>query len=281
MQLFNTIKELQMYVRNERKQGKSVGFVPTMGDLHAGHVSLVEQSVSQNDITICSVYVNPTQFNDAKDLVAYTRDEERDINLLTAANCDACFLPSDDVMYPGESIVKVSFGNMAKVMEGAFREGHFEGVGIVVAKLFNIVQPDSAYFGQKDFQQLSLIKMLVKNLAFPITIIGLPTVREKNGLAMSSRNNRLTALQREDAGLIYKALNEAKESLKNRCSIDSVKKQFSKTLKRKDLEPEYFELVDSESLNAVTDIGEHDAITLCVACFMGNVRLIDNMSLFS
>ncbi|MEA5428099.1 pantoate--beta-alanine ligase [Arcicella lustrica] len=276
MQVFFEIKTLQKYLQNQRKLGKSVGFVPTMGALHQGHLSLIETAKNQNDIVVCSIFVNPTQFNNPHDLAVYPRTLEADCQMLEEANCDIVFAPSAAEMYPSLPTLKFDFGTLENVMEGKFRPGHFNGVGIVVSKLFNIVQPNKAYFGQKDLQQCAVINCLVKDLSFSLDLVICPTQREKDGLAMSSRNRNLSEEQRVIAPEIYKSLTAASELLKHQSS--TAVKQFVKEYFEviEDIELEYFEISDFDTLLPIEELSVGKT-ALCIAAFMGKTRLIDNI----
>ena len=277
MQIFNSISSLQEFLKAVRQKGHTIGFVPTMGALHTGHLSLIEASKKQNNLTVCSVFVNPTQFNNAHDLSVYPRTLEADCQMLDSVGCDAVFAPSAEEMYPRLPNIKFDFGDLERVMEGQFRSGHFNGVGIVVAKLFNIVQPDNAYFGQKDLQQCAVVNRLVKDLSFPLTLNICPTQREMDGLAMSSRNRNLSPEQRADAPYIYEALQKVVELLKEKKSSDEVKtfvNQYFKALSNFELE--YFEIADFETLQPINELSKGKT-ALCIAAFMGKTRLIDNV----
>ncbi len=276
MQVFFEIKTLQEYLQNQRKLGKSVGFVPTMGALHQGHLSLIETAKNQNDIVVCSIFVNPTQFNNPHDLAVYPRTLEADCQMLEEANCDIVFAPSATEMYPSLPTLKFDFGTLENVMEGKFRPGHFNGVGIVVSKLFNIVQPNKAYFGQKDLQQCAVINCLVKDLSFSLDLVICPTQREKDGLAMSSRNRNLSEEQRVIAPEIYQSLTAAATLLKNQSS--TAVKQFVKEYFEviEDIELEYFEISDFDTLLPIEELSVGKT-ALCIAAFMGKTRLIDNI----
>lgn len=276
MQVFFEIKTLQAYLQNQHQLGKSVGFVPTMGALHQGHLSLIETAKNQNDIVVCSIFVNPTQFNNPHDLAVYPRTLEADCQMLEEANCDIVFAPSTAEMYPSLPTLKFDFGTLENVMEGKFRPGHFNGVGIVVSKLFNIVQPNKAYFGQKDLQQCAVINCLVKDLSFSLDLVICPTQREKDGLAMSSRNRNLSVEQRVIAPEIYKSLTAAAELLKHQSS--TAVKQFVKEYFEviEDIELEYFEISDFDTLLPIEELSVGKT-ALCIAAFMGKTRLIDNI----
>lgn len=276
MQVFFEIKTLQAYLQNQRQLGKSIGFVPTMGALHQGHLSLIETAKNQNDIVVCSIFVNPTQFNNPHDLAVYPRTLEADCEMLQGVNCDAVFAPSATEMYPSLPTLKFDFGTLENVMEGKFRPGHFNGVGIVVSKLFNIVQPSKAYFGQKDLQQCAVINCLVKDLSFSLDLVICPTQREIDGLAMSSRNRNLSEEQRVIAPEIYKSLTVAATLLKNQSS--TAVKQFVKEYFDviEDIELEYFEISDFDTLLPIEELSVGKT-ALCIAAFMGKTRLIDNI----
>ena len=277
MQIFYSINTLQDYLKTQRKKGKSIGLVPTMGALHKGHLSLIEASKADNDLTICSIFVNPTQFNNPQDLAVYPRTLEADCVMLESVKCDVVFAPNAHDMYLTLPNLKFNFGDLERVMEGQFRPGHFNGVGIIVSKLFIIVQPDSAYFGQKDLQQCAIINRLVKDLSYNLKLNICPTQRETDGLAMSSRNRNLTPEQRKNAPEIQKALKKAVELLKNKKSVIAVKGFITSYLDNiEGIEVEYFEISDFETLQPVNELSEGKT-ALCIAAFMGKTRLIDNM----
>lgn len=285
MKIFNTIQETTIYLQSLKAQGKSIGFVPTMGALHLGHVSLIARAKKENDIAICSIFVNPTQFNDIKDLEKYPRTLETDIQKLETATCDVLFSPSVDEMYPQKDNAKVpilsgiDFGYMETVMEGKFRTNHFKGVATIVNKLFNIINPDVAYFGEKDFQQLAIIKELVRQKNFPIRIIGCPTIRENDGLAMSSRNVHLSSEERKKAALISKTLFEAQKKTKE-FTVNDLKKWIFVNLQQSQMmDVEYVEIVNSQTLLSVEHWGDAQQIRVCVAVKLGKTRLIDNVAL--
>ncbi|HOL30332.1 MAG TPA: pantoate--beta-alanine ligase [Paludibacteraceae bacterium] len=278
MKVFSTKKELQKEMEQIRKEGKTVGFVPTMGALHEGHLSLINRSVAENDVTAVSIFVNPTQFNNRSDLEKYPRDLQHDLSLLEKNGCDIVFSPSVDEMYDKnefESVFEFDFGGLDQVMEGKFRPGHFNGVVQVVSKLFNLVQPTKAYFGEKDFQQLAIIRRMVNLMNFDIEIVGCPIVREKDGLAMSSRNLRLNAEERQKAVEISKTLFESKKLISN-FSPEQVQNWVIARLNSfSGLEVEYFEIVHQTTLQPIHSRSE-PAIG-CIAVFCGEVRLIDNI----
>jgi pantoate--beta-alanine ligase len=251
-----------------------------MGALHIGHQRLVECSVNENETTICSIFVNPTQFNNPLDLENYPRDLASDIALLTQARCDAVFAPDASEMYQTPTHVRMDFGILESIMEGSYRPGHFNGVGMVVAKLFNIVSPDRAYFGKKDIQQLTVIMSLVRDLAFNVEIVPVETVREPSGLAMSSRNRLLSDEERKIALNLYNSLLLAKEKLLEGLTPSEVKTNTNRHFETiEGIKLEYFEIVDSATLQNIESINSVSEVSLCIAAHVGKVRLIDNMSL--
>jgi len=260
--------------------GKSIGFVPTMGALHEGHLNLVSRSCLENDISGCSIFVNPIQFNNPEDLQKYPRTLENDLKLLEKAGCDMVFVPSAGEMYPEPVTKKFDFGALERVMEGAHRPGHFNGVAIVVEKLFDIFGPDRAYFGEKDFQQLRIIQSLVKMENIPVKIVPCPTVREADGLAMSSRNRRLSADERIVAPWIYQTLLCAKNHA-NKTAVSEIKRISTVMLESKGFRVDYFEIADTETLQPIGSWEETSGAIACVAAFLGSVRLIDNMIFFA
>lgn len=280
MQIFKEIGPLKAFLVEKRKQGQTLGFVATMGALHEGHLKLIRDSQNDNSTTICSIFVNPSQFNNPADLQKYPRTLEKDILMLTETGCDALFCPEVETMYDQKSRLRFDFDHLDKVMEGQFRPGHFSGVALVVSKLLHIVEPDIAYFGQKDWQQFAIIRQLVTELKFNVVLKSVPTLREPNGLALSSRNARLTSVQREKASLISRVLTSAKEKLKNGTSVGEVKDFVTTTLEAEaEFKVEYFEVADSENLTLLRNVTESARPILCIAVFVGDVRLIDNMFL--
>lgn len=277
MEVIEQVSSLRAIVTEHRCNGKRIGFVPTMGALHEGHLQLLRASARENDITVCSVFVNPTQFNNASDYKLYPRDLEQDIRLLQAVGCDYLFAPSAEAIYPQQSLLQFSFGPLEAVMEGAQRPGHFHGVATVVSKLFHMVQPHKAYFGQKDLQQVAIVRQLVQGLSFDLELVCYPTVREADGLAMSSRNKRLTDAQRQLAPELHKALQLAKQALKQK-PVATIKKEVARYLQQVDqVKLEYFEIADPYTLQPVTDMKDREEVALCIAAFVGEVRLIDNI----
>lgn len=251
--------------------------MPTMGALHEGHLSLVRQSESENDFTVVSIYVNPAQFNNPDDLVKYPRTLESDRHMLEGAGCEVLFAPDDREMYPAPVRLRMNFGALEEVMEGKFRPGHFNGVAIVVSRLFHIVEPQTAYFGQKDLQQFAVISQLVQDLAFPVQLVRCPVVREADGLAMSSRNRRIDPEGRQVAVTLSYALREAEEAL-----LKTKSTEIARAVAGRIFYPlegvflEYFEIADARTLEPVQELDNHQEIALCVAACVGDVRLIDN-----
>jgi len=275
MLLVKTKRELGQVLKDAGK----IGFVPTMGALHQGHISLVERAVCENQTVVTSIFVNPTQFNDAHDLERYPQTLEADLALLEKAGCHLVFAPSVSEVYPEPDTRKFDFGKLETVMEGKHRPGHFNGVAQVVSKLFEMVNPDKAYFGLKDFQQLAIIKDMVKQLQLNVEIVSCPIVREENGLAMSSRNELLTPEQRENAVGISKTLFSAKELAEGK-SVSELKRWAVETINKNPfLNVEYIEIVNSETLQATDNWDEEGTKIICAAVFCGKVRLIDNVVL--
>lgn len=278
MQIFKQIAPLKAFLKGLKGAGKSVGLVPTMGALHEGHLSLIKASRRENDVTVSSIFVNPIQFNNQNDLLKYPRSIEKDIELLEAAGCDALFNPDDREMYPEKSTLSMDFGSLDKSMEGKFRPGHFSGVALVVSKLFNIVGPDDAYFGQKDWQQFAIIRKLTEELNFQVRLHSVPTLREPDGLALSSRNLRLDARQRQRAIVFYQGLLKARKALKEGKNLGEIKAEITTTVEAyPDVKLEYLELVDSQNLNALHNVGQSEHPIVCIAGYVGDIRLIDNL----
>lgn len=277
METIYSIKDLKTYISSIKNKHQKIGFVPTMGALHEGHISLVQNSVANNDITIVSIFVNPTQFNDKNDLEKYPRTLDADSRLLESTGVSIIFAPSIEEMYPVPDTRTFSYPPLDTVMEGAFRPGHFNGVCQIVSKLFDAVQPDNAYFGEKDFQQLAIIREMTRVLNYPIQIIGCPIVREKDGLAMSSRNERLSLQERENALNISKALFKSTTFANMNSVSDTQKFVEDKIHAANGLTLEYFCIVDGETLNPVSNWNDSEHIVGCIAAFCGDVRLIDNI----
>lgn len=282
MIIFRTVNEVRDFVSTQRARGASIGLVPTMGALHEGHISLVEKAVSENDVTIVSVFVNPTQFNNPQDLATYPRKEEDDFRLLAQANTSAVFAPPVEEIYPGGAEAQeqhtFNLGMAAEVMEGKYRPGHFQGVAQIVSLLFRIVMPDRAYFGEKDFQQIAVIRNMIATEGIKVNIIACPIKRANDGLALSSRNALLTPEQRRLAPEIYATLKYSVEYSKNH----SVKATHDTVVERinaiPDLEVEYFEIVDARTLASIDEWEESPWIVGCITVYCGNIRLIDNIA---
>lgn len=278
MEVFTSIQDLRQFLDQQVLQQKTIGLVPTMGALHEGHISLIEAAKKDNDVVICSIFVNPTQFNNPEDLAKYPRTLEADCLMLESAGCTAVLAPSAEEMYPEQPVLKIDFGVLESVMEGASRPGHFNGVGIIVSKLFNIVKPDKAYFGQKDLQQVSIVQRMVVDLAFGLDLIICPTIREKDGLAMSSRNRRLNDAERSIAPHIYRILDHARTKLISGQPVNDVsahaKDEFNAI---SEYTLDYLEVIDVKTLLPRERIGPPGTNAICVAAFLGPVRLIDNV----
>lgn len=282
MKVLRTVKDLKEFVLALKNEGKTIGLVPTMGALHAGHISLVERAVKDNQSTIVSVFVNPTQFNNPNDLATYPRNEQADFDLLESAGVTAAFAPGVEEIYPPEEADKeihvFDLGNVAEVMEGKFRPGHFQGVAQIVSKLFRMVEPTHAYFGEKDFQQIAVIRRMAKTEGIDIDIVSCPIKREEDGLAMSSRNVRLSANQRAVAPGIYEALKYSLEySMQHsvQATHDTVVERINAI---PECEVEYFSIVDGITLEDISDWKDSDYIVGCITVYCGEVRLIDNIT---
>jgi pantoate--beta-alanine ligase len=270
--------ELKEYLLQLRKEGKTIGFVPTMGALHSGHISLIKQCSSENDVCICSIFVNPTQFNDKEDFKRYPRILDDDLNSLEGSGCQIVFAPETDQIYENENpeLLKIDLGHLNFVLEGAFRPGHYIGVITVVKKLFDIVNPDKAYFGQKDYQQFQVIKKMVETLALPVKLIMCDSVREEDGLAMSSRNTLLTQEERAFAPSIYKSLTTARDMLKNKPVEEIISWAKSYLCANRLVDFEYFEIVKTD-LHPIISLEEETDVVICTALKVGKIRLIDNI----
>lgn len=277
MKIIQTIKELQAELSALKAMGQTVGLVPTMGALHAGHASLVERCVAENDVTVVSIFVNPTQFNDKNDLVKYPRTLEADCRLLQSVGATIAFAPSVEEVYPEPDTRSFSYAPLDTVMEGAFRPGHFNGVCQIVSKLFDMVQPHRAYFGEKDFQQLAIIREMVRQMQYPLEIVGCPIVREADGLAMSSRNTRLSADERMTALNISRILFESQVFAKSHTLAETKVFVEEGIASIEGLRLEYYEVVDDRTLQTVRAWGEAEGIVGCITVFCGEVRLIDNI----
>ncbi|MFT5959043.1 MAG: pantoate--beta-alanine ligase [Polaribacter sp.] len=280
MRIFNNKKDLKDCLLEYKRSKKTIGFIPTMGALHAGHLSLIEEAKRKNHIVVASIFVNPTQFNNVADLKKYPKTIENDIKLLTSVECDILFSPSVAEVY-SENIVseKFDFDGLEHQMEGKFREGHFNGVGTIVKTLFKIIEPNKAYFGQKDFQQLRIIKKMVEKNSLNVAIKGCPIFREEDGLAMSSRNSRLSVESRKVAPFIYKILKEIKKKFETK-SVDKINEWVEKEFEKQPLlKLEYFTIADEETLKTVEDKNDNQKHRAFIAVFAGEIRLIDNIRL--
>ena len=277
MKLISTIKDLKSLLDECRAAGKTVGLVPTMGALHQGHASLVERAVKENDVAVVSVFVNPTQFNDKNDLKNYPRTLEADCALLENIGADIAFAPSVEEMYPTEDTRQFSFAPIDTVMEGACRPGHFNGVAQIVSKLFYAVEPDKAYFGEKDFQQLAIIREMVRQLDLKLEIVGCPIVREADGLAMSSRNTLLTADERQRALTISRTLFASLDYAAGNSLAATKAFVEEKINSTPGLELEYYQIVDGNTLQEINEWSDSDYVVGCIALFCGKIRLIDNI----
>ncbi|MDR0680673.1 MAG: pantoate--beta-alanine ligase [Dysgonamonadaceae bacterium] len=277
MKLIRTVAELQAILVQKREKNKSIGFVPTMGALHQGHIELVKRAIAENDISVVSIFVNPTQFNDQNDLLKYPRTLDADCKLLQEIATDIVFSPDENEIYPEPDIRQFNFGLLETVMEGRFRPGHFNGVAQVVSRLFDIVKPDKAYFGEKDFQQLAIIRELVSRLKRNVQIVSCPIVREKDGLAMSSRNIRLNENQRKEAVLIFKTLSDSK-TLRKEYTVQALKQWVTSQINAvSGLQVEYFDIVDGFTLQSIKEWSNTEYPVGCIAVYAGKVRLIDNI----
>ena len=277
MKVIHTIEDLQAELSVLKAQGKKVGLVPTMGALHAGHASLVKRSVNENEVTVVSVFVNPTQFNDKNDLVKYPRTLDADCKLLEACGATYAFAPSVEEMYPEPDTRQFSYAPLDTVMEGAFRPGHFNGVCQIVSKLFEAVKPHRAYFGEKDFQQLAIIREMVRQMQFDLEIVGCPIVREEDGLALSSRNARLSAEERENALKISQTLFKSRTFAATHTVGETLKFVEDAIAAVPGLRLEYFEIVDGNTLQKVDNWNQTSYVVGCITVFCGDVRLIDNI----
>ncbi len=278
---FEIIKQLQTHITSLRHQRTTIGFIPTMGALHAGHAALVQQAAHEGNQTVCSIFVNPTQFNDPRDLEKYPRTPHKDIALLAKVGCDVLFIPPVAEVYPENEVINraFDFGHLDTVMEGAFRPGHFQGVAQVVSRLLDIVQPDILYMGQKDYQQTVIVKSMLQQLDSPVRLVRCPTLREADGLAMSSRNVRLTPDFRQKAPAVYQALLQAKTLADNGHSPSEIQQIALEKITNAGLKPEYFDLVDGETLLPIARFNDSKNIVACTAVWAGDVRLIDNIFL--
>ena len=277
MKLVHTISELRAELEIQRKAGKKIGLVPTMGALHEGHASLVRRAVAENGVVVVSDFVNPTQFNDKNDLLKYPRTLDADCELLEREGVAYVFVPSVEEIYPEPDTRQFSYAPLDTVMEGKYRPGHFNGVCQIVSKLFMIVEPDKAYFGEKDFQQLAIIREMVKQMAFPLEIVACPIVREADGLALSSRNARLSEVERRQALNVSRTLFASKEYAVSHTVAETQQFVEDSIAASEGLELEYFELVDGLTLQRISNWEETDYAVGCITVYCGEVRLIDNI----
>lgn len=281
MEVLKNKKTLQDFIERQKEMGKKIGFAPTMGALHNGHLSLYEAARKENDLVISSIFVNPTQFNNAEDLEKYPRDTDRDITILkTSGLVDAVYLPQVEDIYPEKTeSQRYDYDGLENEMEGKSRPGHFDGVGTVVEELFRQVKADNAYFGEKDFQQLAIIKKMVKKKLLPIKIKGVSIYRAENGLALSSRNQRLTEARKEEAKIIFETLMKVKKSFKN-TSVLNIKENVNEIFhNHKDMELEYFLIADESTLKEINQREENKSYRAFIVVNVDGVRLIDNMHL--
>lgn len=277
MKIVNSIKELKQFLALEKRENKQVGLVPTMGALHAGHLSLVKRCVGENDVCVVSVFVNPTQFNDKHDLETYPRTLEKDCTLLETAGCHYVFAPTVEEMYPEPDTRTFDFGTVSAVMEGARRPGHFNGVAQIVSKLFYAAEPDNAYFGEKDFQQIAVIRAMVDQLQIPVRIHACPILREADGLALSSRNTRLTPALRQKAPLIARTLKESITFATGKSVQETIDYVVDTINSDPDMRVEYYEIVDGSTLESIREWSDTDYPVGCITVYCGEVRLIDNI----
>ncbi len=281
MIIFRDIKSMQSWSLEQKRKGYKIGFVPTMGFLHRGHISLIEEAVKLSDYVVVSIYVNPTQFGENEDYAKYPRDEQNDIKKCEVSGAKVVFITTNEIMYPSDYLTYVNVEKISNVLCGKYRPSHFRGVATIVAKLFNIVQPDIAIFGQKDAQQAIIIKQMVKDLNFPVEIVVKPTIREDDGLAMSSRNSYLTHYERQLAPKLYEALKLGEESILNNkvvkgADVVRIIKNFLKNFP--DIKIQYVEVVNTSDLSQIKDLEEYNGeILITLACFIGSTRLIDNI----
>ena len=277
MLIFVKVEELKTALLKTRQEKKSVGFVPTMGALHEGHLSLIKKSLEDNDLTVCSVFVNPAQFNEKTDYMNYPRNLNKDFQSLEKTGCDVVFTPTEHEIYPEEDNRAFDFGYLGKIMEGKFRDGHFEGVAKVVTKLFDIVRPNKAYFGEKDYQQLLIIKKIVKDLNFPVQIVPCEIIREPDGLVMSSRNLRLSVEKRKIASFIYQILKQSVKLAGQMPVKELTEWVYNEFNKKKNFKIEYFFIVNNQTLEEIKNWDEKAGKIGCIAVWLEGIRLIDNI----
>ncbi len=279
MYIFQTVCKLQEYLQKQSSKSKTIGYVPTMGALHEGHLQLIANSLGDCDLSVCSIFVNPTQFDDSKDLSVYPRPIEADIEKLTAIGCDVLFLPSAEEIYPKDlKSPTFDLNGLDKTMEGANRKGHFAGVVQVVHRLLDIVKPNRLYMGQKDFQQFAIIKQMLQQMESLIQLVRVPIVREADGLAMSSRNVRLSAIGRQTASNISKALFEAQKNAKI-MPLKEVRLRAMAFLESKQLEIDYFKIIDGDTLQEIESLELAQTVAACTTVRLDGLRLLDNIIL--
>ena len=277
MQIIETQKELSEFLNQMSLENKDIGFIPTMGALHEGHLSLIQQANAENDVCICSVFINPTQFNNPEDFKKYPNDFEKDVKLLESTGCNVVFHPSHDLIYPGDTPKPIALGVLGNTMEGKFRPGHFEGVVAVVSRFFELISPKNAYFGLKDYQQFSVIKHMTHVLDINVNVIGCKTIRSENGLAMSSRNQLLSEDGIQSASVFYQCLQQAR-SMYDQEKITDIKAHVTAQFKNlKDCSLEYFDIVDAAELTEINSNSNPNGVVACIAGFVEGVRLIDNL----
>jgi pantoate--beta-alanine ligase len=278
MQVFTTVAQLRAFSEASRQAGRRLGLIPTMGALHDGHLQLVRAAAVECDDVVASIFVNPTQFNNPDDLRLYPRLPEQDTALLAGAGCTALFMPTVEEVYPQPTVLHFDFGPLERVMEGAHRPGHFNGVATVVSKLFHMARPHAAYFGQKDFQQVAIVRQLLADLSFDLELVVYPTVREADGLAMSSRNRRLSPEARAVAPLLYQVLTQAASQVRQGVAPAQVQAEALAALAAEpQFTPEYFEVADAQTLQPLGAYAAGRSVVLCVAAHLSGVRLIDNI----
>lgn len=278
MIIIRTLEELSKLINAAEYRNSTVGFVPTMGALHEGHGSLINTAKKDNQLVICSIFVNPTQFNKAEDLEKYPRKEKEDVSILEDLGCDFLFMPSNEEIYKDYQFQGIDLKELETVMEGKFRPGHFQGVCQIVYRLFDLVNPTRAYFGLKDFQQVAVIKYMTSFFKLPVEIVACPTIREVNGLALSSRNLRLSEIEKQEALIIFKTLDFIQKNLTQFESISELKNKALEFFNTGSLTLEYLEIVDQNSLTLVDDKNKNNLVA-CIAAYTKHIRLIDNMIL--
>ncbi len=278
MIIIRTLEEQRKLINSAEYRNSTVGFVPTMGALHEGHGSLITTAKKYNQLVICSIYINPTQFNKVEDLEKYPRKEKEDVAILEKLGCDFLFMPSSEEIYNNYQFVGIDLKELETVMEGKFRPGHFQGVCQIVYRLFDVVKPTSAYFGLKDFQQVAVIKYMTSFFKLPVEIVACPTIREENGLALSSRNLRLSELEKQDALIIFKTLDFIQKNLMQFETISELKNKALEIFKTGKLTLEYLEIVDQNTLTLLDEKNKSNLVA-CIAAYNNHIRLIDNMIL--